>query len=318
MSGTVLLVLALATGHASQQSAAALWKDPGPIAEKNLAQGPTAADRAPKPPFTFVEEDISGSKPKIKVTDANGVTWKVKFAGNVPSKNEINAEIAASRLMWALGYHVEEHYYVPAGVIEGVKGLERAKDVIDEKGLFRMARFERKPADVERTGRSWAFDQNPFAGTKELSGLLLVTALINNWDNKPENTAIDLVKREDGTVEERYLLSDLGASFGRMAGPPSWTPAPSRWSVEHYGEQPFVKGVNGDSVVLHFEGQVPLPPIPLEHARWFAALAGQLTVDQLRGAFIAAGADPSQADGFATRVVAKIQELQKAIEISRF
>lgn len=315
MSVTVRLALSLALSFLIQlqpQGTPVLWRDPGPVAGKDLAQGPTSPDRAPVPPFTFVEEDISGSKPKVKVVDSQGVTWRVKFAGNDPQKNEVNAEVAASRVMWALGYLVEEHYFVPAGVIEGVKGLDRAKDVIASDGLFRMARFERRAVDAERTGRSWPLDQNPFVGTRELSGLVIVTALMNNWDNKPENTAIEIVNGE-----ARYFISDLGASFGRMAGPPSWHPAPSRWNVEHYRAQQFVKGVEGDTVLLNFEGQVPLPPIPIEHARWFVSLAGQLTQDQVRQAFVAAGATPGQADGFAARMIEKIAELQKAIEISR-
>ena len=82
MTLTARLALPLACSLILQsQSAPILWRDPGPIAEKNLAQGPTSAERAPKPPFTFLEEDLSGSKPKVKVTDANGVVWKVKFAG---------------------------------------------------------------------------------------------------------------------------------------------------------------------------------------------------------------------------------------------
>ena len=314
MVGPARLFLFALTMLVPQQAAPVLWRDPGPIAGKDLAQGPTAPDRAPAPPFTFVEEDISGSKPKVKVVDAKGVTWKVKFAGTDPTKNEVNAEIAASRIMWALGYLVEEHYYVPAGVIQDVKNLDRAKGVIAADGQFRMARFDRRAADVERSGRTWTLAQNPFAGSKELSGLMLVTALINNWDNKPENTGIDLTKNG----EEHYLISDLGAAFGRMAGPPSWNPAPSRWNVEHYREQKFVKGVEGGTVLLNFEGQVPMPPIPIEHARWFAELAGQLSKDQARGAFIAAGATPAQADGFSARLLEKIAELQKAIEITRF
>lgn len=306
-----LLALALLV---PPQPAPVLWRDPGPIPAKDLAQGPTSPDRAPAPPFTFVEEDISGSKPKVKVVDANGVTWRVKFAGADPAKNEVNAEIAASRIMWALGYLVEEHYYVPSGVIQGVKELGRAKHVIAANGAFRVARFDRRAPGVERTGRSWTLDQNPFAGSKELSGLLLVTALINNWDNKSENTGIELTREGD----EHYLISDLGAAFGRMAGPPSWNPAPSRWNVEHYREGTFVKGVEGGMVLLDFEGQVPMPPIPIEHARWFAAMAGQLTREQVRGAFAAAGATPAQADGFSARLLEKVEELQKAIEMRRF
>lgn len=297
--------------------AAVLWQDPGAIASRDLTWGAASPDRQPVPPFRFVKEDTSGSKPKIDITDANGVKWKVKFAGTDPTRNEVHAEVAASRVMWALGYLVEEHYYVPEGRIEGAADLDRAKDVIGDDGAFRIARFERRAPDVVRTGRSWTLDANPFAGTKELSGLKLLTALINNWDNKPENTAIDTVTRPDGTVEQRYLLSDLGAAFGRMAGPPAWTPAPTRWNVGHYQEQPFVRGVENGAVTLHFLGQVPMQGIPIEHARWFAGLASQLTREQLRAAFSTAGATAEQADAFAARMLEKIAELQKAIETSR-
>jgi hypothetical protein len=68
----------------------------------------------PKPPFKFEKEDTSGTNPKIKVIDANGVKWNVKF------DEEVHAEIAASRIVWAFGYNVEESYYVPSAQINGV------------------------------------------------------------------------------------------------------------------------------------------------------------------------------------------------------
>jgi hypothetical protein len=101
-----------------------------------------------------------------------------------------------------------------------------------------------------------------------------------------------------------------------MAGPP-WTTAPTRWNAEHYRAQPFVKGVDGDVVRLHFEGQVPMNSVPLPHAQWFAQLAGQLTPEQVQAAFTAAGASPDEAAAFGARVIEKIRELQSAIETSR-
>lgn len=100
--------------------------------------GSGSAEGAPKPPFTFVAEAISGTKPKIDVTDAAGTTWRAKFAGTSSTGNEVHAEIAATRLMWALGYPVEEQNYVPEGRIEDVKALTRAAGEIGADGSFRV------------------------------------------------------------------------------------------------------------------------------------------------------------------------------------
>ena len=59
--------------------------------------------RAPKPPFTFVEENLKGTVAKIVADDASGTTWDVKLAGE-----EAHPEVVANRLLWALGYPVQE------------------------------------------------------------------------------------------------------------------------------------------------------------------------------------------------------------------
>src|SRR5688572_21463559 len=92
--------------ESSERTERILWRDPSPIARRNLFWGMGSAARAPRPPFKFVNEDTSGSRPKVDVTDAAGVRWTVKLAGPDPLRNEVNAEIAATRLMWALGYLV--------------------------------------------------------------------------------------------------------------------------------------------------------------------------------------------------------------------
>ena len=103
-----------------------LWRDPGPLATKDLYWGPGDAARAPRPPFVFVQEDRTGTKPKVRITDATGVFWTAKFPSQSKTGSEVHAEIAASRLVWALGYFVEEHYFVANETITGVTGTAPA------------------------------------------------------------------------------------------------------------------------------------------------------------------------------------------------
>jgi len=70
--------------------------------------------------------------------------------------------------------------------------------------------LERHITGEKRIG-TWSWFKNPFVGTKELNGLKVMMALINDTDLKAENNDI---YDEEG-LEHRYVVSDLGASFGR-------------------------------------------------------------------------------------------------------
>ncbi|MCC6744910.1 MAG: hypothetical protein IT175_13710, partial [Acidobacteria bacterium] len=155
-----------------------MWADRGDIASLDLIHGIGSPESMPKAPFTFVKEDVSGTNPKIRVQDANGVTWNMKF------DEEVHAEIAGSRFAWACGYMVEESHYVASGTVNGVTGLGRAKKFIGPNGSFTAAMFERRPDDVARRKTPWSWDQNPFVGKQELSGLAILAVLMNNWDAK--------------------------------------------------------------------------------------------------------------------------------------
>jgi hypothetical protein len=97
-----------------------------------------------------------------------------------------------------------------------VKDLRRASRGLTQDGVFRGAGFKDRPSHAETTGDHWTFLDNPFAGTRELSGLMILMTMINNWDLTRANTAVLREKKPDGTTELRYLVSDLGASFGHM------------------------------------------------------------------------------------------------------
>jgi hypothetical protein len=53
--------------------------------------------------------------------------------------------------------------------------------------------------------------------------------------------------------------------------------------------------------------------VPVEHARWFASLVSQLTNDQVRRAFEAAGASAAEVDGFSKRFMEKVRQLEEAV-----
>src|SRR5262249_49644132 len=145
-----------------------IWRDPGAVEQLDLVGGAGGRENAPQPPFTFVEEMMTGTNPKVRVKDANNVEWTVKFG------SEVNSETFATRLVWAAGYFVEAAYFLASGKIEAVNGtsFKRVKkDQLDPRtGKFTDARFQRhKDKGVKKfeDAESWAWEHNPFVGTKE-------------------------------------------------------------------------------------------------------------------------------------------------------
>jgi hypothetical protein len=301
------MVLALGTSTGAQAQAAAapgggapvLWNDPGPISSRDVFWGNGSAERAPKPPFVFLKEDTDGTQPKVQVRDAAGREWTAKFG------EEVHSGIAASRIVWVLGYVADEIYYVPGGTITGVSGLKRAAKWLGPDGAFTKASFRLRDERAERAEERWTFADNPFAGSRELSGLAILMTMLGNWDIQGErNNRILRIGQQD-----HYMVSDVGATFGKMGA----FPAPrSKWNLEDFQKEEFIEKVEDGLLDLDYEGYGGINKVPLEHARWFAGLVSQLTDRQLADAFRAAGATPAEIQGFSARLRAKIQQLQQA------
>src|SRR5918998_6101242 len=189
-----------------------LWRDPGDVSARDLRHGPGSASDAPVPPFTFKEEDKSGESPKFEVRDARGVTWKVKLGP------EAQSETVATRLVWSVGYFAEEAYYFNWTVIEGLPRLSRGREYVGHGGIISGARFEPRREGVKR-GDEWDWNDNPFKGTRELSGLKVLMILLNNFDARAPNNSILYTKNTDsGEEEAHYVVTDLGATLGKADG----------------------------------------------------------------------------------------------------
>jgi hypothetical protein len=290
-----------------------LWADPGAVETLDLAGGSGGQANAPKPPFTFVEESLSGSNPKVRVTDANGVEWTAKFG------TEVNAETFATRIAWAAGYFVEPAYFVPSGRIEKLGSLERAKKSIQADGSFTDARFERRrPKGVKKLEdeESWNWEENPFVGTKELNGLKVIMMLLSNWDNKDvrdvkrgSNTAIYQTPTEGG-LEDRFLISDWGGSMGKWGGYISR----EKWDCKGFGGQTkdFVKGVKGDQVEFGYSGQHTgsfKEGIRVGDVRWVTQYLTRISDDQLRAGLQASGATSEEVECFTKSLRDRITQL---------
>jgi hypothetical protein len=284
-----------------------LWRDPGDIASLNLLASTGGDELKPDlSKITYIRDEQTGYSVKYHVKDGAGRSWVVK-AGN-----EARPETAAVRLVSALGYVSEVDYLVPCVQIPGA-AKPRKEVPRCEGGGFADARFEARPEDVKRLN-SWSWKNNPFSGTKEFKGLVILMALLNNWDLKDENNVILSIKGADGQNELRYIISDLGATFGKTGGGLTH----SRNEPENYAKSRFINGVEGGRVRFAYSGksQFLFDNITVEDARWIAGLLARLTDEQLTDAFRAASFKPDEVQVLAAAVRSRINELVRVTNVA--
>lgn len=279
---------------------AVLWREPASIPSQDLFLGP--GGDAMKPDLsevTFTKDGGEGYSVKWDVRDGAGRKWVVKVG------NEARPETVAVRLLWAVGYATEINYLVPCVHIKGAPKPRKNVDRCEGDG-FADVRFEARPENVKRLD-TWEWKKNPFAGTKELNGLAVMMALLNNWDLKNENNKILLLKRDDGASELQYIISDLGATFGKTGGPISH----SRNEPEKYVKTKFVEQVKGNRVEFAFSGKQSdlLDQVSVAQAKWIGGLLAQLSDQQLQDAFRAGNFTPDEIQMLTQAVRARIEQL---------
>jgi hypothetical protein len=311
----IMLALFLALPAVAQHAGTAveLWSDRGDAAALDLLNGAGGKESQPGTNFKFIEESKSGTSPKFVVEDENGAKWKVKLG------HEVKSETAATRLVWAAGFNVDEDYYRPQIRVQGMKQLSRGREYVSSGGLIRDVRLERH--EVGTKLKNWSWYKNPMVGTREFNGLRVMMALINNWDLKEVNNDIF-----DVNGKARYEVADLGASFGRTGNNFSR----SRGVMRDYADAKFIKKVKHESVdfVMHSRPfflsifwfpnyrtrtrmESVAKRIPIADARWIGNRLGQLSPEQIRDCFRAGGFLPEDVEGYARVVMQRIEALKK-------
>ena len=283
-----------------------LWMDPGDVASLDFQYGIGGSHRQPQPPFQFVDEDMSGTNPKINVTDSRGMNWNVKWG------EEARPSTFCTRLLWACGYFAQPEYFLTEGRIDGVHGLRRARPRVSKDGSFVNARFQlRSDWPQYMYGEHWKWTENPFVGTREFQGLKILVLLVSNWDPKEANLSIFEDKRADG-LRYFYANDDWGASLGKWGGRFSR----SKWDCSGFTKETsnFVTVSKDGSLRWGFRGKDDKDirsDITIEDLRWLLGYLGRITDKQITDGLITSGADPENVDCFARALRMRIEQLQR-------
>ena len=174
---------------------------------------------------SYREKAMSGHSPKFTCVIAPDDDVKVKFGRE---NGEVYAEVAATRLFWALGFPADRMYPVRVVCTDCPAGREDVR----EKGAVVF-----DPASIERKLKGWAIETTPDSGwawseldkVDESAGgapraqrdaLKLLAVFVQHTDNKPEQQRLlcEDEKSDEGRSHCAHpvmMVNDLGQTFGR-------------------------------------------------------------------------------------------------------
>jgi hypothetical protein len=175
---------------------------------------------------TYVKKEMSGTSPKFTCAIPPDDEVKVKFGqGN----GEVYAEVAATRLFWALGFPVDHMYPVRVVCTGCPPEAHPAEAPSGDAVVFESAAIERKlKGHVIETKpeAGWAWpelehvDQSAGGASRaQRDALKLLAVLVQHTDSKPEQQRLlcEDEKPEAGApcAHPVMMVNDLGQTFGR-------------------------------------------------------------------------------------------------------
>lgn len=292
---------------------AIVWTAPPiPIAKARLGSDPAQPEVIE---CTFAVTAVGGTAPKFDCTLDSGERIRVKY-GRSP---EIPSEVAASRLLHALGFGADDVMLVPRLRCYGCPaepfltmrtlGLAGAHDLYgrvmnkDSYKDFEWVAVERRhwgrAIETEKI-EGWSFFELDLIDEKKggspkahVDALRLLAVMLAHWDNKSENQRLVCVSERDWPEGGRCsrpaaMLQDIGAAFGpRKVDLPKWERAPI------WGERASCTATMDG---LPYNGATFQPvQISERGRRHLASLLQQLRDEQIEALF--AGARFDQAKG---------------------
>ena len=298
---TVLAAALLPACHASIRSTQATPPTPEQLAElwiqperdRDLFWGVGGKRLAPDPAekYKVIEVKRTGFSMGFTVEGPDKREWSAKLPPEAPT------EVVASRLLWGLGYHQPPIYYV------GKWDADGAPDPNPQL----PARFRESKPDLHGldAGDPWSYYRNPFVGTREMNGLLILQVMLGNSDLKDEQNALYTLTQKFEGATRWYVARDLGQSFGRTGV----IDAP-RGDPKVFEETPFIKGMAGQYVRFDYRGRHgPLMDnMTAADVRWICERLRRLSDRQWDDAFRAGGYAPEVAARFIRRFKQKIDE----------
>lgn len=227
---------------------------PGSVDFARNTPGTGTLDPAQDLDCDFSLDPVGGTSPKFYCRTADGERLKVKYGSTNP---EIPADVAASRLMSALGFFVDRMMVVHSVRCKGCPPLPHQALECLKKGApaticlqgtdpasvrtFEHVMIERPfdGKDIEAAeDQGWAWfelekidPKKGGAGRAEVDAFRLMAVLLAHWDNKASNQRLVCppgADRPDGAcTSPRAVIHDLGATFGPLkADLQNWKQAP--------------------------------------------------------------------------------------------
>jgi hypothetical protein len=262
----------------------------------NIKTGPAESGAFPflaTVPCQYSTTRLSGRSPKFACKVGPGDEAKVKFGG---ANGEVYAEVAATRLLWALGFGADRMYPVRVvcrGCPPGFGGVEQGEG----NRLFDPAVIERKMpgADVLAVdGWSWqeldTIDEKAGGATRaHRDALKLLAVFIQHTDSKPPQQR--LMCLDDGETGSKtcthpfMLLQDVGVTFGQANT--FNANATGSMNFSEWSRTPVWKGATNciGNLPRSFTGTLDNPVISEEGRQFLADLLGKLADGQLHDLF---------------------------------
>jgi hypothetical protein len=249
-----------------------------------------------------------GDSPKFwctRHTEDGKDTFKVKFGRD---NGEVYAEVAASRLFWALGFGTDMYYPVDVECTECADDpwRDRAPHPGHIPPIFTPAAIERRFPGVtieEYAHQGWTWAEfetidpaRAGAPREHTDALKLLAAVVQHRDSKADNQRLlclrDEAKKHPKTCRRSFLLiNDLGSTFGG----PTLIKGSKRMELEEWAKQPVWKDPRTCTANLRPEidawGGLKDPVIGEEGRQFLGRLLEGLTDAQLTALFTAARAD---------------------------
>jgi hypothetical protein len=273
---------------------AELWVEPKDLEERDLFHGAGGARLAPDPAaaYRYVKEKTSGKSPGYTVEDPKGIQWSVKLGP------EAQSEVAASRLLWAIGYHQPPVYLLKSWSLNGGP---------NPGSQLGPGRFRPDAPGWKEVG-PWNWYRNPFVGTQPYRGLIVLMRIINNWDLLNQNNLVYDLKEPVAGAMRLYVVKDLGASFGKTTFLPHQG---TKNVVDDFEEQEYIDHAEGGIVRFEDKGRrhrALYEGLTTADVRWTSSLLARLRPKQWQDAFRAAGYDEPTANRFIRKLQEKVAQ----------
>jgi hypothetical protein len=316
------LLLAFAIGAVYWPMGTAQTQPAAPAAEARLEQlwtpvdrsrpvdalyGPWGAASAPEPQaaYRYLKPKTSGVNPGMTVVDPAGRKWSVKQAPHDDRGDEGPIEVVVSRILSLAGYHQPPVHYLPAFTLVDTFGRRT-----EPGGRFRLDHPDFKEQ------HSWSWRQNPFIGTRPYQGLLVILMLLNSSDLRDTNNSIFEHRQDNGTLEPRYVVRDLGTSLGGTSRYQK-----HRGDLALFERLPFATGMRDGHVVFDsyagwnqelFRGRIARADV-----EWACQRLDDIQLPEWRDAFQAGGYPEAIAVRYIARIRQKLGEARALVAPGR-